>query len=56
MKDVFFRGGTFCSGVQLLSVFLVGCIRVVPGHGDETVGVPVAHSAQLEGGHNEVHR
>lgn len=47
---------TFCSGVQLLSVFFAGGVRVVPGHGDETVCVQVAHSAHVESGHDEVHR
>jgi len=47
--------GTFCWGVQLLSVFFTGGVWIVSSHGDETVRVYVAHSAHVERGHNEVH-
>lgn len=47
--------GTFCRGVQLLSIFFAGSVRVVSSHGNETVCVYVANSAHVESGHNEVH-
>lgn len=46
---------TFCWGVQLLGVFSAGCVRVVTGHGNETVRVEEAHSAHLKSGHDQVH-